>query len=172
MAGAEVTFAAEEAVNRSAAHGAALPHMQNYFYAAFRRAVVAPKVVPTWRLPTTRANTAAGPIRYLVDIAPGGRMNVIKLAYGSDGKPSWLVAAGGLSTTTSAAASLSVATGWHRLTLSSSSKQVGFCAAGQRLGSKVNALTRCRAWAESLRRCQPTPTHAHMHCTHAGAIHH
>jgi hypothetical protein len=104
--------------------------MQNYFYAAFSRPAAAPKLVPAWRLPTTKSNAAAGPVRFLVDAAPGGRVDVIKLFYSSDGKPRWLVAAGGLAATASAAGSLNLATEWQRLTLSTGAKQVRLCAGG------------------------------------------
>jgi hypothetical protein len=100
--------------------------MQNYFYAAFSRPAAAPKLVPAWRLPTTKSNAAAGPVRFLVDAAPGGRVDVIKLFYSSDGKPRWLVAAGGLAATASAAGSLNLATEWQRLTLSTGAKQEPF----------------------------------------------
>lgn len=83
-----------------------------------------PNVSPAWQLPVTRANAAAGPVRYLVDSAAGGRVDVIKLSYSSDGKPRWLVAAGGLPATASGSG-LTLLTEWHRLTLSASAKQVG-----------------------------------------------
>ena len=107
--------------------------MQNYYYAVFNRSSAAPKVAPVWQLLPAGAG---GPVTYLVDGAPGGRTNVVKLSFTSDGKPTWLLTAGGLPAGAAGAAGQTFESDWHRLTLSDSAKQVG---RGSRAGITCSA---------------------------------
>lgn len=84
-----------------------------YLWAAARRQPAPLLATPEWMLPSPGAR---GPVRYLLDTTPGGRVDAFRLSYTSSGTPTWQLTAGGLRTD-----SATVAADWHRLTLSSRS---------------------------------------------------
>lgn len=86
----------------------------------FQRPTRAPRLRHLWYpLPATSTT------RYLLDAAPGGRVDAIKLFYEASGAPTWRTAAAGLPASASGAlASAAVLDAqWHRLVLSASAKQ-------------------------------------------------
>lgn len=97
------------------------PKLQNYFWAVYQRPAPAPRLRPLWAPFPIAASTT----RYLLDAAPGGRVDAIKTFYDASGAPTWRTAAAGLPAAASGAVTSAAALDaqWHRLVLSASSRQ-------------------------------------------------
>ena len=110
---------AQASTVNSASTDTYLSRKRNHFYAVLQRPAPGPRLRSVWTPPRDPATS------YLLDAAPGGRLDAIKVFYDSSGAPTWHTAAGGLPAAASGApnSAATLNTQWHRLVLSASAKQ-------------------------------------------------